>query len=160
MDTEYLILYIIPLVILIPSLWMVFQKAGQPGWASIIPVFNIYVSLKVAGRSGWWTIPFYIPWVDLFVMALLASGMAKRFGKSPAFAFGLFFLNIIFLPILAFGKAEYSGNVVLFGKEEEPPLKGSKRAKPDTMGYYCAECGNDVEDDWAICANCGAKLAY
>jgi Family of unknown function (DUF5684) len=89
--------------------WKVFTKAGQPGWASIIPIVNIYFLCKVAGRPGWWLILFLIPCVNFVMFIVIALDVAKRFGKSGGFAVGLIFLPFIFYPILGFGSAQYQG---------------------------------------------------
>jgi len=96
-------------VFIIVTFWKIFTKAGQPGWAAIIPIYNIIVWLRIAGRPGWWIILLLIPIVG-FVIAIVASiDFAKKFGKGAGFAMGLVFLGIIFYPILAWGSAQYSG---------------------------------------------------
>ncbi len=96
-------------VFVIASVWKVFAKAGEPGWACLVPIYNIIVYLKIAGKPLWWVILFFIPLVN-FIFALLASlGLAKNFGKGAGFGLGLFFLGFIFVPILAFGDAKFVG---------------------------------------------------
>lgn len=97
-------------VMVIVAMWKVFTKAGRPGWAAIIPIFNLYVLIKVAGKPGWWLILFLIPLVNIIISLLVAFGVAESFGKGAGFAIGLFFLPFIFYPILGFGDAEYSGS--------------------------------------------------
>jgi hypothetical protein len=102
-------------VILIAAMWKVFSKAGQPGWAAIIPIYNIYVLCKVAGRPGWWVILMLIPFVNFIIAIILCIDIAKNFGKGAGFGIGLAFLGFIFFPILGFGSATYQGNAA-------PPL--------------------------------------
>lgn len=90
--------------------WKIFTKAGQPGWAILIPFYNLYVMLKVAGKPGWWLILFFIPIVNFIIFILMALGIAQNFGKGAGFAVGIILLGIIFLPILAFGSATYQGS--------------------------------------------------
>ena len=90
--------------------WKIFRKAGQPGWAILIPFYNLYVMLKVAGKPGWWLILFFIPIVNFIIGILMVVGIAQNFGKGVGFAIGIIFLGIIFLPILAFGSATYQGS--------------------------------------------------
>lgn len=102
----------IPLAIallMLVSMWRIFTKAGQPGWAVIIPFFNQYVMLQVAGKPGWWLLLFFIPVVNFIVYVVMIVGLAQNFGKGVLFALGLIFLPVIFYPILAFGGAEYEG---------------------------------------------------
>jgi hypothetical protein len=96
-------------VLMIVAAWKVFTKAGQPGWAIFVPIYNAIVWLRICGKPGWWIILLIIPFVN-FIIALLANlGMAKNFGKSAAFGIGLWLLGPIFLLILAFGDAKYQG---------------------------------------------------
>jgi hypothetical protein len=97
------------MVIVIAAMWKVFQKAGQPGWAAIIPIYNIIVLLKIAGKPIWWIILFLIPLVNIVIAFIVALGVAQKFGKGTGFALGLFFLSPIFYPILAWGDAQYQG---------------------------------------------------
>ena len=96
------------IVLMIASVWKVFTKAGQPGWAAIIPIYNVIVLLKIIGKPWWWIIGFLIPFVNFIVMILMAVGLAKVFGKGIGFAIGLILLSFIFYPILAFGDATYA----------------------------------------------------
>jgi uncharacterized membrane protein YhaH (DUF805 family) len=101
------ICYTVVLVLLIAAIWKVFSKAGQPGWAAIIPIFNVYVMCKVAGRPGWWLLLLLIPIVNFIVAIILSIDIAKNFGKGVGFAIGMIFLPFIFWPILGFGSAQY-----------------------------------------------------
>jgi hypothetical protein len=89
------------------SYWKVFVKAGQPGWGIFIPIYNIYLVLKIAGKPGWWLILYLIPLVNIVIAIIVCIGIAKNFGKDAAFGLGLAFLGFIFYPILAFGSAQY-----------------------------------------------------
>jgi len=104
------LLFVLALVALeIVACWRVFTKAGQPGWASIIPFYNIYIFLKIAGRPGWWLLLFLIPIVDCIVAIIASIDVAKAFGKGSGFGVGLALLGPIFMPILGFGDAAYHG---------------------------------------------------
>jgi hypothetical protein len=96
------------MVLLIASVWKVFTKAGQPGWAAIIPIYNIVVMLKIVGKPLWWIIGFLIPIVNIIVAILMAVALAKAFGKGTGFAIGLVLLGFVFFPILAFSDATYT----------------------------------------------------
>ena len=91
----------------IVSLWKVFEKAGQPGWAIFIPIYNLYLLLLIAGRPGWWIILYFIPLVNIVIGIIVDIDIAKNFGKEAIFGVGLFFFGFIFYPILAFGSAQY-----------------------------------------------------
>lgn len=94
---------------MLATLWKVFTKAGQPGWAVLVPIYNIIVMLKIAGKPAWWLVLFFIPLVSLVVAVLVGIGTAKAFGKGTGFGLGLAFLGPIFYAVLAFGDAEYVG---------------------------------------------------
>lgn len=94
-------------VLIFASFWVVFNKAGQPGWGCLIPIYNVYLMCKIGGKPGWWTILLLIPLVNIVVYFIVLIGVAKNFGKGGGFAVGLFFLYFIFFPILAFGDAQY-----------------------------------------------------
>ena len=90
--------------------WKMFVKAGHPGWAAIIPIYNIYIILKIVGRPGWWLILFIIPIVDIVILLLVSVDLAKSFGKSAAWGIILlFFLNVIGYLILGWGSDQYQG---------------------------------------------------
>jgi hypothetical protein len=96
-------------LLLIFAMWKVFTKAGQPGWASIIPIYNLYIWCKIVGRPGWWIILMLIPFVNFIIAIILCIDTAKSFGKGVGFGIGLLLLGIIFWPILGFGSAQYQG---------------------------------------------------
>jgi hypothetical protein len=97
-------------VIFIIGAWKVFTKAGQPGWACIVPIYNIYILCKIAGRPGWWVLLFFVPLVNFVVAILLSIDIAKAFGQSPVFGIVLLFLlgGIGYL-VLGFGNYRYVG---------------------------------------------------
>src|SRR5207245_3580957 len=82
-------------LLLIVAMWKVFTKAGQPGWASIIPIYNLYIWCKMVGRPGWWIILLLIPFVNIIVGIILCIDMAKSFGKGLGFGMCLALLVII-----------------------------------------------------------------
>lgn len=93
----------------IAGMWTTFAKARKPGWAAIIPIYNIIVMLEIAGRPIWWVILFLIPCVNLVVAIILYIDIAKSFGKGVGFGIGLILVPFIFWPLLGFGDARYVG---------------------------------------------------
>jgi hypothetical protein len=104
----FIVLEIAILVLAIAVGWKIFAKAGKPGWASIIPIYNIIVMLQIVGKPLWWIILLFIPFVNLVIAIIVAIELAKVFGKGGGFAAGLILLPFIFYPILAFGEARYT----------------------------------------------------
>jgi len=108
-------------LLLIVAMWRVFTKAGQPGWASIIPIYNLYIWCKIVGRPWWWILLMLIPFVNFIICIILCIDMAKSFGKGAGFGIGLALLGIIFWPILGFGSAQYQGPSASSGMAVSPP---------------------------------------
>jgi Family of unknown function (DUF5684) len=96
-------------ILMIAACWKIFTKAGQPGWAAIIPIYNWYIFCKIVGRPGWWVILLLIPFVNFIIGIILCIDLAKSFGKGVGFGIGLILLGVIFFPILGFGSAQYQG---------------------------------------------------
>src|SRR5262249_298436 len=97
------------LILAIPAWWNLFAKAGQPGWAAIVPIYNWYILCKIVGRPGWWVILLLIPFINFIIGIILCIDLAKSFGKGVGFGIGLILLGVIFFPILGFGSAQYQG---------------------------------------------------
>ena len=103
------ILYLAFTILMIAAWWKIFTKAGQPGWACIIPIYNLYVWCKIVGRPWWWILLMLIPFVNFIILIILIIDLAKSFGKGAGVGIGLLLLPIIFFPILGFGSAQYQG---------------------------------------------------
>lgn len=103
------IIYLVLIVIVVASLWVLFTKAGKPGWAAIIPIYNIIVLLEIVGRPIWWIILFLIPIVNFIVAIMVYIDLAKSFGKDTLWGCLILLLPFIFLPLLAFGDSQYEG---------------------------------------------------
>jgi hypothetical protein len=107
MGMGMMICWLIVVLLIVIGMWKVFVKAGKPGWASIIPIYNIIVLLEITGKPIWWFILMLIPLVNLVVFIIVLVELAKRFGKGVGFAIGLLILPFLFYPILGFGDAQY-----------------------------------------------------
>ncbi len=116
----FVLVYLAVIVLVIAGFWKVFAKAGQPGWAAIVPFYNTYVLCKIAGRPGWWFILLFIPFVNFIVFAIVAIDVAKSFGRGTGFGVGLWLLGFIFFPILGFGSCSIRG----------PPRRDDSRWPP------------------------------
>lgn len=107
MGTGALICWIVLVLLIIIGMWKVFVKAGKPGWAAIVPIYNMIVLLEIAGKPLWWIILLLIPFVNIIVIIIVLVALARNFGKGVGFALGLLILPFIFYPILGFGDARY-----------------------------------------------------
>jgi hypothetical protein len=104
-----LVIYLAIIVLVIASIWIIFTKAGKPGWACLIPIYNIIVLLDVVGKPWWWLLLMLIPLVNIVILIIVYHNLSLSFGKGAGFTVGIIFLGFIFLPLLAFGEAKYIG---------------------------------------------------
>ncbi len=102
-----MLVWLAVLVLTLAGLWRVFVKAGKPGWAAIVPIYNVIVLLEISGKPIWWVVLFFIPLVNLVALVIVWVEVAHRFGRSTAFGVGASLLAFIFVPILGFGEAKY-----------------------------------------------------
>jgi hypothetical protein len=109
-------LYIAIIVVAIVAFWRVFTKAGKPGWAAIVPIYNAWTLAEIAGKPGWWglaialapIVPLIGPVVSMVLALLISIEVAKKFGRSTVFGVvGLWLFSLIGYLILAFGKDTY-----------------------------------------------------
>lgn len=91
------------------AMWKIFVKADEPGWAAIIPFYNVYVLFKITWGNGWKFLLLLIPIANIVILIITMVKLAKAFGKSGGFAVGLIFLSVIFYCILAFDQSQYQG---------------------------------------------------
>jgi hypothetical protein len=103
------IIYLAVLVFYLAAEWRIFSKAGQPGWAAIIPIYSTLVFLKIVGRPWWWILLLLIPLVNIIFAIIVVNDLSKVFGHGIGFTLGLLFLSPIFIPILGFGGSQYVG---------------------------------------------------
>ncbi len=100
--------------------WKIFTKAGQPGWAALVPIYNAWILVtEICKKEPLWFFLCFVPIGNIVAAWVLCMELAKKFGKSETFGIGLFFLQPIFLAILAFGDAEYQG-----GRSSKKKSKG------------------------------------
>ncbi|WP_201764623.1 DUF5684 domain-containing protein [Salinarchaeum sp. Harcht-Bsk1] len=101
--------YLAFIAIVIGGTWKTFTKAGEPGWAAIIPIYNVYVMLKIGGNEWWWLLVMLVPLVNIYAAYVMFKGVAEAFGNGLGFTLGLWFLGFIFWPLLGFGDYQYQG---------------------------------------------------
>ena len=138
----YLIFMIAIYVVTVVGLWKMYVKAGRPGWAAIIPIYNWWVWVEMIGRPRWWfwalvasVLLSWIPVVGvilgilMFVLYLMGClDMAKAFGRGAGTGIGLWLVPFVFAPILGFGDAQYLGPVASSGRRR---LRRRPAAAPD-----------------------------
>ena len=103
------IVYLIVIVVEVAAFWKIYTKAGEPGWACIIPIYNLIVLLRIVGKPTWWIVLLIIPIVNIVVLIMLMHSLSKSFGKGVGFTIGLVVLGVVCYPILGFGSDAYVG---------------------------------------------------
>ena len=112
-STVELILTLALTVVVFAGFWKVFEKAGEPGWAAIIPIYDLYVLIRVSGNAWWWLLLLFIPVINLLATIKISIDVAGKFGKGILFGLGLTFLSFVFYPLLGFGNYRYQDTTQL-----------------------------------------------
>ena len=108
----YVFLFVSITILLIISEWLIFVKAAKPGWAAVIPVFNVLILLEIINKPWWWIIFMMIPGLNIIYIVWSLNLLSKCFGKNESFTIGLLLLPFIFIPILGFGNSVYENPVI------------------------------------------------
>lgn len=112
-----IVIYLVLIALMLVSMWKIFTKAQKPGWAILIPIYNIIVLLQIVGKPWWWLLLMLIPFVNFIFIIWMTNLLSKSFGRGTGFTIGLIFLGIIFFPILGLGDSKYIGPA---GMAKEP----------------------------------------
>ncbi|MDR2928348.1 MAG: DUF5684 domain-containing protein [Cytophagaceae bacterium] len=105
----YALLLFLFAVYMIASVWRIYSKANQPGWAAIIPIYQVIILLRIVERPWWWIFLFCIPIANIVFVVIVVHRLSKSFGRGVGFTLGLLFLPFIFFPLLAFGDFLFKG---------------------------------------------------
>ncbi|MCD6588015.1 MAG: hypothetical protein J7K88_05655 [Candidatus Fermentibacteraceae bacterium] len=101
------IIWFVTVAFFIAAQWKLFAKAGEPGWAALVPIYNMVVMMKIAGKPEWWVILLFVPIANIVAIIIMYIGLARNFGRGDGFAVGLIFFPYIFLLILGFDSSRY-----------------------------------------------------
>lgn len=107
--------------VVVAGMWKAFEKAGEPGWAAIIPIFNVYKIIQISGNDWWWLILFFLPILNFIALIKISIDVAKMFGQGLGFGLGLAFLSFVFWPLLGFGDYQYQGRRPQQGGHQTAP---------------------------------------
>ncbi|HUM24276.1 MAG TPA: DUF5684 domain-containing protein [Saccharofermentans sp.] len=91
------------------SMWVIFVKAGLPGWVSLIPIVNNYYLFEIATGEGFSCFLLFLPIISWIVYVKMLYCLQEAFGASGSFYWGLLLLPGIFFPLLAFSRTYYNG---------------------------------------------------
>jgi hypothetical protein len=108
--------------------WKIFTKAGKPGWAVLIPIYNTLVQLEIIGREWFWILLMFIPGVNIVIGVVMILDLAKVFGKDTAFGCLMVLFPYVMIPLLAFGDAKYLGPIAAQATSVTPPPPPVKTA--------------------------------
>lgn len=123
----FMLILIVPYVLMIAGMWKTFAKAGKPGWASIVPIYNLMVLAEIGGKEPVWGLLLMIPIAGIYFGIILFYEVAIRFGKDAGFVAGLILLPFVFWPILGFGAARYRGGAP---RQQAPSTSGWQPPRP------------------------------
>jgi len=63
------------------GMWLLFAKAGRPGWEAIVPFYREYRMAKLTARPVWWVALLIVPILNVFVFFGLYYDFLKCFGR-------------------------------------------------------------------------------
>lgn len=114
-------IWIVFTLLVMVGLFKLFEKAGEKGWKAFVPVYNLYVWLKIIQRPWWWIILALIPGVGFLMIMIMSVQLSKAFGKTS-------FTNLLLAAIVPFIYLPYIGfsaDVKFKGAEDKSKLRRS-----------------------------------
>lgn len=102
-----MVLFLALAVVMIASMWKIFTKAGRPGWAALVPIYNTLQLIWTSGKPWWWFLLMLIPFVNIVVLVVVYYNLCKAFGKGVGYTLLLIFIPIVGFPMLAWGNTTY-----------------------------------------------------
>ena len=118
--TPLLLFFLVFTILSIIGMWKMFTKAGKPGWAALIPIYNMVVWCQIVGRPAWWVVLLFIPGVNVVISVILCLDLAKAFGKDTLYGILIYLFQPIMFMVLGFGKDQYVGPVAEEGVTPAP----------------------------------------
>lgn len=137
-------------VFVLVCMWIVFRKAGKPGWAAIVPFYNLYVLFDITWGSGMRFLLLLIPIYNIILGIQTQVRLARAFGKSGGFAAGLVFLPYIFIPLLAFGKETYQGVPVKAAPYQNNPYQQGGYSQQPQQPYQNPYSQQPQQSQYAV----------
>lgn len=120
-------------IVSIISMWRLFTKAGKPGWAALIPIYNKVVMMQIAGRPEWWVVlTMFVPFFGSWVAVIALIDFVRSYQRSGLWVLGIVFAPIIALPLLAFSKKTQYRGPIAAGRTDFMPAPVSGAASTAT----------------------------
>ncbi len=150
--------------------WKIYKKAGEPGWASLVPFYNNYVLFKITWGEGILFLLLLIPIANFFIAIITWLKLARSFGKGSGFGVGLVFFPFIFQLVMAFDNSYYIGpdgiprDAPGYQKQPYPPQPPYQAYQPQQQPYQqpsqqsCPNCGAAFGSDARFCPSCGKQV--
>lgn len=160
------------LVVYIVALVKLFKKAGKPGWAAIVPFYNVYVLVEIAGLNWWYFLiytlgtiifgnnkegfSFSFAIISMAVDFFIFYNLGKKFKKDPTTygILGMFFMPIMTM-VLGFGSAEYDASIPV---SPNGPIGNDVASTTASEERYCLGCGKRLPSNVKFCQNCGKEV--
>ncbi len=123
------------------------KTATSNAWMAWVPLLNLYLMCKAAGKSGIWIILLLLPVVNVIAIILLWAGIAQRLGRSGWWGLLMLIpvLNLVLMGILAFSKSRQ-------------PIVPVAAPSAVPAGKFCPKCGANIISGDKFCPDCGNKL--
>ena len=158
-----------------------FQKCGKNGWEAIIPIYNSWIKVEIAGLNWWWFLflifsflvsvgdndsyKVFVGIVPLFGNFVCNYNLAKKFHQDTGFAILMTLFSWVMIPIMAFSeKYQYDRSVIVskngIFNDEANVSNTSNTSTNNSSNYnnsYCIKCGTKLSNDDKFCPNCGKE---
>ena len=125
-----------------------------------LPILNLYLMCKVAGKSGVWILLLLLPVINIIAIVILWMAISERCGK-PGW-WGILMLispiNLIIMGVLAFSKGSAALAPIAPTAAPLPPQPQAPPSGPAGGGKFCSQCGTPIEPADRFCPNCGAQM--
>ncbi len=146
-------------IIFVIGEWKAFKKAGKPGWAALIPIYNNIIMLEIADLPLWYLLLYLVPFANIYVIFKTFIEFAQKYGKSTGFGVAMVFFPYIFMPIIGFGSAQYIGvKDASYTSNVNQNNNDQNEYNPNSSSKYCPNCGSQLAGETKFCTNCGHQF--
>lgn len=170
-----LIIILIFKILYIVGRWNLFKKAGKNGWEAIIPFYNDWIYVEIAGLSPWWFILVIASRINLLLninqiysIAILTSlfgyfglfvcnyNISKKLNKDVTVAILMTFFPFVMLPLIGlFNNYKWDDSVIV---SNNGPFNSSQNVSNMNYSINNKYPDNQVNNDIKYCTNCGNRI--
>ena len=165
--------------------WKLFKKAGKNGWEAIIPFYNDWIYVEIAGLNSWWF--FVVIATSVFSIISFSSdenlfngfassisliglftcnyNISKKLNRDTTFAVLMTIFPLIMIPLIGLSKNYIWDDSVSVDKNG--PFNSIKNTNYENNfvnntnskeHVYCTNCGAKLSKDSKFCADCGKEI--